>query len=144
VIAISCGGVAPAEIIGKALVARLFILTACHSSTSDVSTPATGAVTCDPPPDLANTLAGHDCIVIVDDICGTGATLDAATQLVRGHRPNARLITATLCRNTGSSMVPDYYAWDVTDWVAFPWEQPPPPGHPTQPLPPCIGVHRRD
>jgi uncharacterized protein len=61
-------------------------------------------------------------ILLVDDICGTGKTLLSSCQHLSKLAPQATITTATLCRNLGSMIVPDFYLWSVTDWVVFPWE----------------------
>lgn len=54
--------------------------------------------------------------------------------LTTAVRP-ARVRTAVLCRNEGSSYPLDSWGYSVADWVRFPWEPEPAPGHVTEPLP---------
>src|SRR5262249_18918399 len=78
---------------------------------------------------LTRTLNGHQLrgrVLIVDDICGSGATLHRLRHgLDPWLSPSAEVLTAVLCLNTGASILPDYSVWTVSDWVVFPWEQPP-------------------
>ncbi|ASO21570.1 hypothetical protein FHR81_003214 [Actinoalloteichus hoggarensis] len=130
VIGIAHGGLFPSRIIADALGLAAHRITARHNATDAAFLPATGNVACDistlpaalrTPDGLAGT------VLLVDDICGTGATLDAVTTaLTPWTTPGTRLLTATLCRNLGATRVPDLYCWDVADWVAFPWEPAPP------------------
>lgn len=64
-------------------------------------------------------------ILIADDICGTGATLTAVVRHVTGQLGHVTVRTVALCRNSGAAFAPDAWVWDVADWVAFPWEEPP-------------------
>ena len=69
-------------------------------------------------------------MLIVDDICGTGATLHAVTSILRELAgPGTRLCSATLCRNAGAPARPGLTVWDdLREWVIFPWEPRPPEG----------------
>jgi hypoxanthine phosphoribosyltransferase len=130
IVGIARGGVAPAAALSDLTGVRQHIITARHNLTDQIETPATGHVTLDVadlPTDLHRAR-----ILVVDDICGTGATLRAATNAVQGLGA-ATIRTAVLCRNTGSLLYPDTWVWDVADWTVFPWE--PDPGRPTQLLP---------
>ncbi|WP_020501070.1 phosphoribosyltransferase [Sciscionella marina] len=65
-------------------------------------------------------------VLVVDDICGSGATLRRLRHdLTPLLSPSAQLLTAVLCLNTGAATLPDYSIWTVSDWVVFPWEKPP-------------------
>jgi hypoxanthine phosphoribosyltransferase len=64
-------------------------------------------------------------ILIADDICGTGDTFFAAVSHVAGQLGPVAIRTMALCRNSGAAFTPDAWAWDVADWVSFPWEEPP-------------------
>lgn len=72
-------------------------------------------------------------VLIVDDICGTGDTFTAVIAHVTTHLGPVAIRTVSLCCNDGSAFIPDAWAWSVSDWVAFPWEEPPP-GRRTEPL----------
>jgi hypoxanthine phosphoribosyltransferase len=80
-------------------------------------------------------------VLLVDDICGSGATFSTVSAVLNGLWKPTLLRTAVLCRNLGAGYTPDSWIWDVADWVCFPWE--PHPGQATQPLPLPVGVDRR-
>lgn len=67
-------------------------------------------------------------VLIADDICGSGDTFTAVTGYVAARLGPVAIRTVSLCRNNGAGFTPDAWVWSVADWVAFPWEQPPP-GH---------------
>jgi hypoxanthine phosphoribosyltransferase len=141
VIAVERGGTEPARAIARRLGARLGAVRARHNPTSDLYTQATGEVTCAAAGIGARALGG--CVLIVDDICGTGATLQAVTGVLSGlSLPGTRLATATLCRNAGAGTRPALTVWDdVREWVVFPWEPRPPAGTALRPLPGPWQVH---
>lgn len=64
-------------------------------------------------------------MLLVDDICGSGVTLRAVTNVFAQRCYPAIVRTAVLCRNHGAALDLDVWVWDVADWVAFPWEPPP-------------------
>jgi hypoxanthine phosphoribosyltransferase len=135
VIAIERGGTEPARAIAGQLGARLQAIRARHNPTSDLYTQATGLVSCTA--SGIETRAVSGCVLIVDDICGTGATLRAVTSMLSELAgPGTRLHTATLCRNAGASARPGLTVWDeLREWVVFPWEPRPPAGTALRTLP---------
>ena len=141
VIGIANGGRAPANAIAARLGVPVVAVTARHNADDAVFTQATGRVQCDLSSfhELAN-LSGP--FLVVDDICGTGATLTTVTEVIAGiAAPQAAICTATLCRNRGAVPgTPDLHVWDVADWVVFPWETVPASAHAT-PLPTPREVH---
>ncbi|GAB3677636.1 phosphoribosyltransferase [Saccharopolyspora tripterygii] len=145
VIGIAHGGTTPAHRIAARLDVQAHIIRASHNTTDAPYSPATGTVTCDlgswqpsPPTHLAGT------VLVVDDICGTGATFAAVLDALRRRaEPDTRFLTCALCRNRGAPTPPDLYCWDVADWVAFPWEEIPADPS-TTPLPPPKQVITRD
>ncbi len=126
VIGIADGGVPLATEIAGKLGVDQFQVRARHNTSDALYQPATGQVTCDFT-DLADQLDGRllaATVLLVDDICGTGATLRAVTSGLAAHlQPDTAVVTATLCRNTGAPQPPHLWLWDVSDWVIFPWEQ---------------------
>jgi hypoxanthine phosphoribosyltransferase len=133
VVAVARGGTQPARYIGAALGIPVRTVRARHNPTDAMYAEATGRVWCDAAE--AGPIRGR--VLVVDDICGTGATLTAVTSaLARIAEPGAALVTATLCRNAGSPCRPDLTAWDdLQEWVIFPWEAGPPDGLPVRRLP---------
>ena len=136
VIGIAEGGVAPAQVIGRRLGARARSLQAKHNADDAVYRQATGTVTVNI--DRFRLALGRHrldgVVLIVDDICGSGATLQKVRDILAPLlAPGTRVITATLCTNTGAKSRPDYSVWTVSDWVCFPWEKRP--AEPTRDLP---------
>lgn len=63
----------------------------------------------------------HSQVLIVDDIVGSGETMQIALDLARRCEP-AAIRTASLVFNKHGARPPDYFTWEVDDWVIFPWE----------------------
>ncbi|MGH3807313.1 MAG: phosphoribosyltransferase [Pseudonocardiaceae bacterium] len=125
VIGIANGGLAPAQALGALLTAPVYRVDAQHNPTDALYTQANGHVTYDLLR-LASTLAGRRLagrILLVDDICGTGATFHALRPALDDHLTSgATIYTVTLCCNAGAVHEPDLWLWTVDDWVRFPWE----------------------
>lgn len=118
VVGIARGGRAPAYSVARHLGVPVVIVHARHNTTDAVCAPVASSVRCDL--DALNHVAVRQPLVLVDDICGSGATLTA----VKEHLPDP--LTVTLCRNDGApEKSPDFYVWPVADWVVFPWEPKP-------------------
>lgn len=128
VIGIANGGLIPARDLAARLGTTAYQVNARHNTTDAIYTAATGHVTHDVAP-LTHALVGQRLsgrVVLVDDICGTGATFTTITAALRPHLTDeAAVLTVALCRNAGTSLDPHLWAWTVDDWVLFPWEQPP-------------------
>lgn len=121
VIGIARGGTRPATDIATLLGVPAWSVTARHNTNDHPYQPATGRVHVDLT-DLDNRARGR--VLLVDDIAGSGATLDTVSRALRQHSDVTRAITAVLCRNQGATTTPDLWVWTVADWVVFPWENP--------------------
>lgn len=137
-IGIANGGTAPAHMVASALNTRAHIVHARHNrSATAIYQQAIGNVHLNLDL-LTHSLNGQRLqgrVLLVDDICGSGATLDRVrAEIGRFVDPGALLTTAVLCLNTGATVQPDYSIWTVSDWVVFPWEQAPV-DHDLAPLP---------
>lgn len=136
VIGVARGGVRLAEIVAKQLGVPAVTVRARHNAGEDVRQAATGCVDVDAEHNtavLASLETGRR-LLIVDDICGSGATLAQVIGQITAQVAPASVRTAVLCRNAGATYPVDSWGWDVADWVHFPWE--PEPSQPTEPLPP--------
>jgi uncharacterized protein len=138
VVGIAKGGLAPARRIATVLGVTEYQVGARHNPTSDIHTQATGHVEVDITA-IATTVHGHviaEHVLLVDDICGTGATFAAVRAALQPYlHPDTRVSTLALCRNAGTSHEPDLWAWTVDDWVLFPWEPRPSSTMPVEDLP---------
>lgn len=60
----------------------------------------------------------QDCILVVDDICDTGNTLEFYIE-------DSHIVTATLHYKTSAIVEPDFW-WRLApenEWIVYPWEQ---------------------
>ncbi|MBM7167143.1 hypothetical protein JQK87_01635 [Streptomyces sp. G44] len=138
VIGIAGGGRRPAEEIAARLGVPVCHVAAQHNASDALYTQATGTVTVTVPDGFPAALGGR--VLLVDDICGTGATFTAVAKALAGRlAPDVRVDNVALCRNVGSPLRPAWWAWDVDDWVVFPWE--PRPDTALQPLPVPERIH---
>jgi uncharacterized protein len=137
VVGVARGGCALAEALSAALAVPAVTIRARHNPTDAAFSQGQGWVDLDPvefhPP------APGAQLLVADDICGTGATLEAVRSYLSTAAAAAGVFTCTLCRNEGSCILPDVWVWEVRDWVTFPWEQPATPTQ-TTPLPPPVTV----
>jgi uncharacterized protein len=121
VVGIARGGVELASFIGAWFGVPVATLTARHNVSDGPyaemadAVEITGAVP----------ITGPGSILIADDICGTGDTFTAVVSYVTGQLGHVVIRTVALCRNNGAAFTPDAWAWNVADWVSFPWEEPP-------------------
>jgi len=135
VIGVARGGRALGETLAASLGVPLCMIGARHNLTDARYLQGHGHVEIEPTSGtVAGTVAAGARCLVADDICGTGATLQAVTGELERLAP-ATIRSCTLCRNEGSSLLPDWWVWDVRDWVVFPWEPPPPKDAATVPLP---------
>jgi hypothetical protein len=125
VIGVAHGGLPPAQVLGALLAVPVYRIDARHNPTDALYTQASGHVTHDVRR-LASALAGRRLtgkILLVDDICGTGATFHAVRPALDSHLASGATVhTVALCRNTGATDEPELWLWTVDDWVRFPWE----------------------
>ena len=122
IVAIAAGGSRPARDLANRLDADLlWEVSAQHNPCHETFCDPTGAVAVDgtPPVELAQRARW----LLVDDICGSGATYHAvAAHLYPRAGPGVTIRFVTLCRNEGAVVEPDWWVWSVDDWVRFPWE----------------------
>ncbi|MBM9624703.1 hypothetical protein JE024_39965 (plasmid) [Streptomyces zhihengii] len=124
VIAVANGGTIPGAGLAGRLTVPLTHIHAKHNRTDAIHTQATGNVAVAFPDGFPDALSGR--VLLVDDICGSGATFDAVTAALAPRlTTGARIETVALCRNAGADREPDWAAYTVDDWVVFPWETPP-------------------
>lgn len=144
VIGIANGGTAPTRLVASTLGVEARTVHARHNTADGTYQQATGKVHLDLEP-LTRSLNGQRLkgrVLLVDDICGSGATLRRLHhELSPMISPSTTVITAVLCCNSGASTLPDYWIWSVSDWVVFPWEKLPI-AHDTTTLPPPEEVVR--
>ncbi|MGH3869132.1 MAG: phosphoribosyltransferase family protein [Pseudonocardiaceae bacterium] len=120
VIGLARGGLLPARAIAAELGVRFAEVAARHNASDAIGVQATGEVTLDEQ-QLAEAVGAAQTVLLVDDICGSGATLSAVTAaLEQAAVPAVR--TAVLCRNGGATFPVDAWVYDVDDWVRFFWE----------------------
>ncbi|MGI5213820.1 phosphoribosyltransferase [Plantactinospora sp. CA-290183] len=131
VVGIERGGRELAALVAELMAVPPGFVRARHNDSDEVEVQATGQVHVDI--ETIERLPQADRILVVDDICGSGATLRAVTAAITGLRAPSAIRTAVLCRNAGADFAPDCWVWDVCDWVHFPWERDA--GRPTEPLP---------
>jgi hypoxanthine phosphoribosyltransferase len=132
VIGLARGGVPLARRIGAQLGLPVAEVAARHNTSDAIGVQATGTVELDAAR-LVQSVGGARSVLVVDDICGSGATLRAATDVLL-RDTSATVRTAVLCRNAGAAFPVNAWVWDVADWVCFPWENRPAPADST-PLP---------
>ncbi|WNV90237.1 phosphoribosyltransferase family protein [Umezawaea sp. Da 62-37] len=144
VVGIANGGDAPARVLASRLGAKVRTVKAQHNADAGLYRQATGKVTVDVD-GFRRALGGKKLggtVLVVDDICGSGATLHKLRNVLTPVlNPDARVVTATLCLNTGAQTVPDYSVWTVSDWVSFPWEKRPAQPTTDMPLPEQVTSH---
>jgi uncharacterized protein len=123
VVGIARGGVELARFLGGWFGVPVCTVTARHNVSDGPYAEMASAV------EVAGILpdaAAGGTVLIADDICGTGDTFTTVVDHVAGQLGHVRIRTVALCRNNGAAFTPDAWVWNVADWVAFPWEDPPP------------------
>ncbi|MFF3665501.1 phosphoribosyltransferase [Microtetraspora malaysiensis] len=123
IVGIQRGGAQLALRLAAALNVPSVLVTARHNTSDAIAVQASGVVTVDAAPLVSVIPAAR--VLLVDDICGSGATLRAVTRLIVAAVGAERIRSAVLCRNAGADLSPDTWVWEVADWVSFPWETPP-------------------
>lgn len=127
VIGVGRGGVRSARRIAARLALPVYTVHARANRTEAVRSAALASVEiCEP--ELLE-LPALSTYLVVDDICGSGNTLAAVKEAILAADKATHVHTVTLCKNAGSAIDPDLWAWTVNDWVWFPWEPRPREGH---------------
>ncbi|MGW7199542.1 phosphoribosyltransferase [Streptomyces chryseus] len=144
VLGIARGGVRLAEVVAEQLGVPAIVVRARHNAPVGIQQEATGRVLLDNRhnEDALAALPATSSLLVVDDICGSGATLHAIANMLTATMGPAGVRTAVLCRNEGSNYPLDSWGWDVVDWVHFPWEPAPESGR-LEALPPLTRLQRR-
>ena len=135
IVGIARGGTPLARHLAGRLGVDAVEVSARHNTTDTTYLQATGRVEVTQPA-VARPRPGAR-LLVVDDICGTGATLAAVTTMLTGWCAPAGLRTAVLCRNAAAddtTSLPDVWVWRLRDWVVFPWETFPDREEPTEDL----------
>ena len=124
VIGIARGGIPLARLLGAHYGVPVVEVTARHNRSDELHLPATWQIELPAGPDAA--LAAHRGarVLLVDDICGTGATYHATLSWLATHLAPTDVRTAALCRSTAAAFTPHTWVWDTLDWVVFPWNNP--------------------
>lgn len=127
-VGVARGGLIPAVLLSHMLNVRDLHVIEAMTTTSDFP----GAAKEAPQVEFCSAAAvkGRD-VLIVDDIVGTGRTLNAIKQLIRRAEPGrVRYLTcyANLRNWKGANVTAlhdnvDYIGEDVDRWVVFPWER---------------------
>ncbi|MEE1823892.1 phosphoribosyltransferase domain-containing protein [Streptomyces sp. BE20] len=141
VIGIARGGTLLAEYLARRLAVPAVIVHARHNTSDATRQPATGLVRLTSTSDALAGITPGSRLLLVDDICGSGATLHAVERWLTDNLRPGTVRTAVLCRNQGADFTPDTWGWDVADWVRFFWE--PSADEPVEPLPLLTGLHHR-
>jgi uncharacterized protein len=120
VVGIARGGSRPAVEIASALGVGWIEISAQRNRSDEIYSAASDHLSVN----LENLLSFSSVpnILLVDDICGSGGTIEAVLDVIYAHWKDIDITTLTLCRNQGSTFIPDIYIWEVRDWVVFPWE----------------------
>ena len=68
-------------------------------------------------------LTEHKTILVVDDIAGSGETLEAVMQHFEKKYKNIKFISATLFYKKTSVYKPDFWINEANEWIEFFWEK---------------------
>ncbi|APE24529.1 MULTISPECIES: phosphoribosyltransferase [Streptomyces] len=144
VLGIARGGIRLAETVAGQLGVPAVVVRARHNEPEGIQQAATGRILLDHEynQDALATLPVSSPLLVVDDICGSGATLRAVVDMLTITVSPSEVRTAVLCRNEGTDYRLDSWGWDVADWVHFPWEPEPDNGR-IEALPPLTGLRTR-
>lgn len=76
---------------------------------------------------LLDTVCSHHSLLIVDDVCGTGSSVNAVveqlSQKARRNLPgDIRVATVWYRPGEKTLRVPDYYVRETSDWLILPYE----------------------
>jgi uncharacterized protein len=124
VVGIARGGLVPAVMIAHLLGLRDLRHVSLTRTAGDAVNAPKRPVAAGSSPDSLGDLRGRS-VLLVDDVAGSGETIETAANLVTDLRP-ARLSTAVCVVNDGNwrgSQLPDHIAIRSRRWVVFPWER---------------------
>jgi uncharacterized protein len=124
VVGIARGGLVPAVMIAHLLGLRdLRHVSLTRTGGDEINAPKIPVAAACGPGSLGD-LRGRS-VLLVDDVAGSGETIEAAAALVSSLSP-ARLRTAVCVVNDGNwrdGQLPDHIAIRSRRWVVFPWER---------------------
>lgn len=123
IIAITRGGLIPAVIISHHLGIRIVYPIQIYETIDDnINSQKTNPI-------LGNNIdfsfLKNKSILIVDDIIGSGATLDSTIRLLIEYTKNIKSFVCFCnhCNYSGQYELPNYIGEEVLGWVIFPWEK---------------------
>lgn len=61
--------------------------------------------------------------LLIDDIVDTGKTMINIKNLIKDSNTPITAYTASLFYKSHSDFKPDYYVYETSDWIVFPWEK---------------------
>jgi len=123
VVGIARGGMPLARALAEHYHVPVAELPARHNESDALYLPASGTVRLPQEPTAGLREIEGARLLVVDDICGTGATHRAVLAWLCLHLATHHVRTAALCRSRASDFTPDIWVWDTLDWVVFPWNE---------------------
>lgn len=130
IVAVLRGGCFPGLMLSHRLgVRRMFTLSIATTLKESIRSPRRLRIGTQP--DYLDLTPGDD-VLLVDDVTNTGATLQAAAQIVARRRPKRMLSTCLVWDTVATEgerpievCAADFAAQRIHAWAVFPWEVPP-------------------